>query len=119
MYDFVVLCTFIALIIFFAVVEVYKSKTYIKGMIVDFCHSDIGVEKLITSRIKVKLENSQIVEAEAMSCTMCLGHFAVGDEVKLTKSKDKYIVNLPLGLSKNKLCNIENFSYKSRKKWRL
>lgn len=104
MYDYLVLYTFFILMIFFLALEIYKFKYYIKGKIIEFCPSIIGLESLLNSQLKVKLENGQVVEAEAERCTMCMGEFQLGDEVRLILSRNKYIVHLPLVFRKNKTC---------------
>lgn len=104
MFDSLVLYTFVALILFFASLEIYKFKYYLKGKIVSFCNSGIGLDQLIVASMLVQLSNGKIVEAEAEQCTMCMGQFVIGDEVKLIKSKDKYQIHLPLLSSKKKYC---------------
>jgi hypothetical protein len=104
MYNTITFYTFIGLVVFFVAVEVYRSKFFVRGMIVEFCSSDLGIEEFILSRLKVQLRNGQVVEAEASQCTMCMGHLALGDEVSLLKKDERYIVNLPLKV-KRKLGN--------------
>ena len=104
MYDKILFITFISLVLFFLAIEIYRFKYSLKGTLINFSPSKLGVEELIVSRLQVKLRNGDIIEAEAMRCTMCLGHFSIGDEVQVTKSKDKYLVNLPLKISKRKSC---------------
>jgi len=84
MYNTLTFYTFIGLVIFFVAVEIYRSKFFIKGVIVEFCSSDLGIEDFILSRLKVQLKNGQVVEAEAYRCTMCMGNLSVGDEVSLS-----------------------------------
>jgi len=101
MYNTLTFYTFIALVIFFVAVEIYRAKFFIKGVIVEFCSSDLGIEDFILSRLKVQLKNGQIVEAEASRCTMCMGNLSVGDEVSLSKKDERYIVNLSFKMKKN------------------
>ena len=105
MYNTLVLYTFFSLVIFFLVLEIYKFKFYLKGKLIEICHSNIGIDDLIGSHFIVKLENGHTVKAEAERCTMCMGQFSVGDEVRLIKSNDKYMVHLPFTLRKSKKCN--------------
>lgn len=100
MQDTIVFYTFIALVIFFLWVEIYRTRHYIKGNIVEMEPSRLGVEHLISSRFKVQLHDGRIVEAEAFRCTMCMGGFRQGDQVFLTKKSDKYIIHLPFTLKK-------------------
>ena len=101
MYNTLTFYTFFGLVIFFVAVEIYRSKFYIKGVIVEFCSSDLGIEEFILSRLKVQLKNGQVVEAEAARCTMCMGNLMIGDEVSLSKKDERYIVNLPFKVKKN------------------
>jgi len=107
MFNTLTFYTFVALVIFFVAVEIYRAKFFVKGVIVEFCASDLGIEEFILSRMKVQLKNGQVIEAEASSCTMCLGNLAVGDEVSLLKKDERYIVNLPFKI-KPKLGNRKN-----------
>jgi hypothetical protein len=107
MYNSLTFYTFIGLVIFFVAVEIYRAKFFIKGVIVEFSSSDLGIEEFVLSRLKVQLKNGQVVEAEASQCTMCMGHFAVGDEVSLLKKDERYILNLPFKI-KTKLGNRNN-----------
>lgn len=100
MYNTLTFYTFIGLVIFFVFVEIYRAKFFVKGIIVEFCLSDLAVEQFILSRMKVQLKNGQIVEAEASHCTMCLGNLAVGDEVSLSKKDERYVVNLPYKMTR-------------------
>jgi hypothetical protein len=99
--------TFIGLVVFFVAIEVYRAKFFIKGVIVEFCPSELGIEEFILSRLKVQLKHGQVVEAEASQCTMCMGHLALGDEVSLLKKEERYIVNLPFKI-KNNFGNLRN-----------
>jgi len=101
MYNSLTFYTFIALVVFFVVVEIYRSKFFIKGVIVEFCSSNMGIEDFILSRMKVQLKNGQVVEAEASRCTICMGNLAVGDEVSLSQKDDRYFVNLPFRVKKS------------------
>lgn len=100
MYNTLTFCTFIALLIFFISVEIYRFKNYVKGVVVEFCPSALGVEEFILTRMRVRLNNGSVVDAEASMCTMCMGNIHIGDKVYLARSNDKYLVNLPLSLKK-------------------
>lgn len=102
MYNTITLYTFLGLVVFFVFVEIYRSKFFIKGVIVEFCSSDLAIEEFILSRLKVQLKNGQVVEAEASRCTMCMGYLALGDEVSLFKKDERYVVNLPFKIMKNR-----------------
>ncbi|MEE4312082.1 MAG: hypothetical protein V2J62_09470, partial [candidate division KSB1 bacterium] len=95
MYDTLVYYTFILLLLFFFGIEFYKMKNYIKGEIIGFNQQDMLLGGMVGSRLKVQLKNGSVIEAEAERCTMCMGDFQVGEEVRLIKSNDKYTVHLP------------------------
>ena len=109
MYNSLTFYTFIGLVIFYVTIEIYRTKFFIKGVIVEFCSSDLGIEEFILSNLKVQLKNGQVVEAEVSQCTMCMGHLAVGDEVSLFKKDERYIVNLPFNRKskKSSRCNCQ------------
>ncbi|HDQ00481.1 MAG TPA: hypothetical protein ENN22_15045 [bacterium] len=98
MHDLIVFYTFIGLVIFFIFIEIYRAKNFIEGTIIAFNSPMLGIETMMSSTLKVELKNGQIVDAEAMSCTLCMGNFHLGDVVYLSLSKNKYIVNLPFRL---------------------
>jgi len=100
MYDLVVLLTFIALVLFFVYVEVYRLKHYRRGIIVEIYPPSLGIENMIATSMKVQLQNGMKVDAEAMRCTMCMGNLTIGDQVYLAKKNNKYIVTLPFHLKK-------------------
>ena len=100
MYDTLTFYTFIALILFFLSMEIYRIKHHLKGIVVEFSPSSLGVEEFILTRMKVELTNGTVVEAEASKCTMCMGNIHLGDKVYLSRTNDKYMVNLPLSLKK-------------------
>jgi hypothetical protein len=100
MHDQIVFYTFIALIIFFIAVEIYRARHYIKGEVVHIYPSLLGIENSISGQMKVRLRDGSEVEAEAFKCTLCLGDFSIGDEVYLTYAKEKYQINLPFRLKR-------------------
>ena len=101
MYNTLVFSTFVALVIFFVAIEIYRSKFVIKGVIVEFSHTDPGIDEFILARMQVRLQNGQVVQAEASHCTVCMGNLAVGDEVSLSRKDDRYIVNLPFKMKRS------------------
>lgn len=108
MHDLIVFYTFVALIIFFVTVEIYRARHYIKGSVVEIYQSPLGGENMISTRMKVQLRDGKIVDADAFRCTMCLGNFNIGDEVYLSRAKDKYQVNLPFRFKNtaNTICTL-------------
>ncbi len=100
MYDFIVFYTFLGLILFFIAVEIYRIKHYLKGNIVCIYPPQLGLENLLSTQMKIKLTDGREVDAEVFQCTICLGRFQVGDEVYLTRAKNKYQINLPFRFNK-------------------
>jgi len=100
MYDIVSFYTFLGLILFYVATEIYRIKNHRKGTVVEFCPARLGIEEFILSRMKVKLSNGTIIEAEASKCTMCMGNIQIGDTVHISQTDDKYLVNLPFSLKK-------------------
>jgi len=100
MYDTVAFYTFLALILFFVATEIYRVTHHRKGTVVAFRPARLGVEEFILSRMEVQLSDGAIIEAEASKCTMCMGNIQIGDTVYITRTNDKYLVNLPFSLNK-------------------
>ena len=101
MHDLIVFYTFIALVIFFILMEIFRARHYIKGEVVQINPSLLGIENSLSGQMKVKLIDGREVDAEAFKCTVCLGDFNVGDVVYLTYAMGKYQVNLPFRLKRN------------------
>lgn len=95
MYDTISFYTFIVLVAFFVFIEIYRFKHFVKGTVIEFYTPDLEVENLISTQMKVRLKNGETIKAEAFRCTMCLGQINIGDEVNISYSKNKFIVNLP------------------------
>jgi len=121
MHDLIVFYTFIALVIFFIAVEIYRARHYIKGIVVHIAAAPLGVENLISTQMKVRLQDGNEVDAEAFKCTMCLGGFSIGDEVYLSRAKGKYHINLPFKLKrKTASCNnISTFKHEGIRKIKI
>ena len=67
-----------------------------EGRIVSFYDPLVPLADLLGTKAKVQMQSGEIVDAEIMSCTLCLGNFQVGDRVFVCQNQDKYIVSLPL-----------------------
>lgn len=84
--------TLAILLALFIAAEVYRYTRGVPGVIVS--QNDFGLP-LPVSSVEVRLSGGQIVTASLNCCTACLGHLRIGDEVRVTHSKDGYVVDLP------------------------
>ena len=101
--------TFIFLIAFFLSVEIYQVLRRRQGRLLSIYSPDIPLGDLFGARARVQMSNGEIVDAEILSCTLCMGRFEVGDTLYVCKDKDKYVVSLPFFSKKRDsrrgLCN--------------
>ena len=88
--------TFLFLIAFFFCAEAYQIIRRKEGHIVSFYDPLVPLADLLGTKAKVQMKSGEIVDAEILSCTLCLGNFQVGDRVFVCKNQDKYVVSLPL-----------------------
>lgn len=97
--------TLIFLIGFFVAVEVWRIRRGQHGVIVSLGDDgDFPVPLPVTS-VQVRLENGAEVKASMSCCTACLGRVQIGDQVKVSPSRDGWIVDLPwLGKKSCKSC---------------
>jgi hypothetical protein len=87
--------TVVFLVIVFAAAEIFRFMRGRRGVIV--CEEDAGFPgiALPVTTVRVKLENGDEVTASMNCCTACLGRLKIGDEVRVSNSRDGYLVDLP------------------------
>jgi hypothetical protein len=87
--------TIVFLVLIFAAAEIFRFMRGRRGVIV--CEEDAGFPgiALPVTTVKVKLESGDEVTASMNCCTACLGRLKVGDEVRVSNSRDGYVVDLP------------------------
>jgi hypothetical protein len=87
--------TIIFLVIVFAAAEIFRLMRGRRGVIV--CEEDCGLPgiALPVTKVRVKLESGDEVAASMNCCTACLGRLKIGDEVRVSHSREGYVVDLP------------------------
>lgn len=87
--------TVVFLVIVFAAAEIFRLMRGSRGVIV--CEEDEGFPgiALPVTTVRVRLESGDEVTAAMNCCTACLGRFKMGDEVRVSHSRDGYVVDLP------------------------
>ncbi len=87
--------TLIFLVAFFIAVEIWRIRRGQHGVIVALGDdADFPVPLPVTS-VQVRLENGSHVKATMSCCTACLGRLQIGDQVKVSPSRDGWVVDLP------------------------
>jgi len=79
----------------FVVAELQRALRGIPAVIVSVDGDSSGLVDLPVRTVMVRLSNGDVVRALLSSCTACLGRLRVGDEVRVTNSRDGYVVDLP------------------------
>ena len=87
--------TVVFLVIVFAAAEIFRFMRGRRGVIV--CEEDSGFNgiALPVTTVRVKLDSGDEVKASMNCCTACLGRLKIGDEVRVSNSRDGYLVDLP------------------------
>ena len=95
--------TVIFLIVFFIAAEIYRSTRGVRGVIASV--KDVGIDPILLpiTPVNVRLENGEEVTANVNCCTACLGRLQIGDQVRVSRSKEGYVVDLPW--IQNKTCS--------------
>lgn len=86
--------TIIFLVSVFIIAEIFRIFRGTRGVITAF--DDAGLAALLpVNSVRIKLHNGREIQAKLNCCTACLGRLKVGDEVRVTDTKDGYVVDLP------------------------
>ncbi len=86
--------TIIFLIGIFVAAEIYRATRGTRGSIVALNDSGLG-ELLPVMSVKIRLDRGEVIDASLNCCTACLGRLRIGDEVRVSSSRDGYVVDLP------------------------
>lgn len=87
--------TLLFLMIIFAAAEIYRAAHGKRGVILDLEDSPVATLLLPVTNVRVKLEDGHEVSAQVNCCTACLGRLRVGDEVRVSDTRNGYVVELP------------------------
>jgi len=87
--------TVIFLIVVFVAAEIYRSTRGVRGVISSV--RDVGIDPILlpVTPVNVRLESGDEITANVNCCTACLGRLKIGDQVRVCKSKEGYVVDLP------------------------
>ncbi len=87
--------TVLFLVVVFVAAEVYRMRRAKTGRIVDFEDQGVALVALPMMKVQVRLDDGAIVQAHLNSCTACLGRLQIGDAVRVSPSRDGWVVDLP------------------------
>jgi hypothetical protein len=87
--------TVLFLVIVFAAAEIFRFMRGRRGIIVREEDAGLSGIALPVTTVRVKLESGDEVTASMNCCTACLGRLKIGDEVRVSNSRDGYLVDLP------------------------
>jgi hypothetical protein len=106
--------TIVFLIGIFVAAEIYRATRGTRGAIIALNDSGFG-ELLPVLSVKIRLDHGEVIDASLNCCTACLGRLRIGDEVRVSSSRDGYVVDLPwfrrgkcrsMPASENQACRI-------------
>ena len=87
--------TLLFLVTVFLMAEIYRVRRQTSGRIIRLDDGGIPVEALPMMSVLVKLRDGREVAAALNSCTACLGRLKIGDEVRVSRTRDGWVVDLP------------------------
>ncbi|MDQ7781669.1 MAG: hypothetical protein RDU20_02240 [Desulfomonilaceae bacterium] len=87
--------TLLFLVCVFVVAEIYRARRGLRGVITSADECSIGPVPLPVMTVRVRLEGGDEVTARLNCCTACLGRLNIGDVVRVSDSRDGYVVDLP------------------------
>jgi hypothetical protein len=87
--------TLLFLVMIFLAAEVFRIARGTRGVLLSLTDPshDLASATLITAT--VKLPDGTVIDAGLNYCTACMGRLRVGDEVRVTNSREGYILDLP------------------------
>ena len=89
------LATVLFLVAVFLMAEIYRMKRQRRGLIVGLHDTGMSLIVLPEVTVQVRLDDGTEVPAKLNCCTACLGRLTVGDEVRVSDTRDGWVVNLP------------------------
>ena len=89
------LATVLFLVAVFLMAEIYRMKRQRRGLIVGLHDSGMSLIVLPEVTVQVRLDDGTEVPAKLNCCTACLGRLTVGDEVRVSDTRDGWVVSLP------------------------
>ncbi len=84
----------IFLILFFVLIEIYRLYRGQKGIILSIDAPSEFFTPLSNIKMKVRLANGKEITALASVCLMCTNRLTIGDEVRILKRGEDYIITL-------------------------
>ena len=95
--------TVLFLVVVFIAAEVYRMRRAKTGRIVGFEDQGVALVALPMMKVQVRLDDGATVQAHLSSCTACLGRLQIGDAVRVSPTRDGWVVDLPW--TRGKKCN--------------
>jgi hypothetical protein len=94
MADALFIATALFLLAFFLAAEAFRLKQGRPGRLVSFLREENPAAGMIRSRVLVRMESGEEVEAMLPACVLCLGRLREGDRVVVNRSRGEYLVGL-------------------------
>lgn len=87
--------TTVLLVLVFIAAELYRVFWSQRGVILSLKERDAGVLFTAGATACIRLADGNEITLDIPPCTLCLGRLCVGEEVRVTRSKSGYSVDLP------------------------
>jgi hypothetical protein len=89
------LATVLFLVAVFLMAEIYRVKRQRRGLIVALEDPGMSLVTLPVVTVQVRLDDGTEVPAKLNCCTACLGRLTLGDEVRISDTREGWVVDLP------------------------
>lgn len=83
------------LIALFLAAEAYRIVRGARGVIVTVEDPTLLLVPLPTMNVRVRLDDGRVVLARLDACTSCMGHLKCGDQVRVARTREGWVVGLP------------------------
>lgn len=87
--------TLLFLVVLFLAAEVFRTARGARGVLLSLNDPGHDIATVPVIKARVKLHDGTVIDAGLNFCTACIGQLKVGDEVRVTNSREGYILDLP------------------------
>lgn len=87
--------TLLFLVMIFFAAEIFRVARGTRGVLLSLTDPGHDLESAALIAARVKLRDGTVIDAGLNYCTACMGRLRVGDEVRVTNSREGYILDLP------------------------
>lgn len=87
--------TLIFLVCLYATAEIYRVARSHRAIVTALHDTGVPLVPMLEQSVTVRLADGREIRAKMNCCTACLGNIGLGDEVRVSESRDGWCVHLP------------------------